>query len=147
MDKRVVVASIVAVFFWGVAAVVDKLAFNSMPEMSPVTAQWIRFMVATMSLAVIGAFRNTFTEIRTVSAKAYMYLIIGALGGLALGSAAYFYALKHGEASTVVVFTSGYPVIMVFLAVPFLKEKMSWQKLGGMALVVAGLLIVSNGGG
>jgi transporter family protein len=65
----------------------------------------------------------------------------GMFSGL-LGQWTYYKALKYAEASRVVPIVGGYPLIAFALAVLLLGESITAQKLGGAALVVAGIVLL-----
>ncbi len=63
-----------------------------------------------------------------------------------LGQVAYFFAAGGGEISKVVVFTSAWPLVTVFVAAAWLGESLAWQKLLGTALVIGGLIVLTASG-
>jgi uncharacterized membrane protein len=54
-----------------------------------------------------------------------------------------YIALGRGQASRVTPLTTAYPFITVFLAAAVLSEKLTWQVLGGCALIVGGAVLIS----
>ncbi len=146
MKKYVVVACVVAIVGWGVGGVIDKVALNTMSGMSPLTAQFFRFSVATVALWICGLFTGFYGEVRRLSRRAWLYIVLSGFFGVGVGGATYLYAVQLGEVSKVAVFSSGYPVLTVFLAVPFLGEKLTWNKVVGTLMVVGGLMILSLSG-
>jgi bacterial/archaeal transporter family protein len=57
----------------------------------------------------------------------------------------YYRAIKDGEVSTVALIDKGSVVVAVVLAVWLLHESVSMAKLGGAALIVAGLVVIARG--
>jgi len=53
---------------------------------------------------------------------------------------------RHGLVSVVSVLASLYPVVLVGLGYAFLKERISLPQLGGVALALAGVALISAGG-
>jgi transporter family protein len=64
----------------------------------------------------------------------------------ALGMATFYLALDHGKASSVVPVIGVYPVFVALLAVAFLSESLSAVQVAGVALAVAGVVLVGTGG-
>jgi len=71
----------------------------------------------------------------------YLAMLVGIF--TSLGAFFFFNAIAQGEASKVVVITSLYPVITAILAFIFLKETISFSKLLGILLCLAGIIILS----
>jgi transporter family protein len=65
------------------------------------------------------------------------------LGLNVAGAFAYSFALGQGNASLVVPISSAYPLITVVLAVAFLRERLSRIHLPSLAVVLAGLILLS----
>ncbi|MCL4424521.1 MAG: EamA family transporter [Firmicutes bacterium] len=60
------------------------------------------------------------------------------------GHLAYYYALKSGEASRVTPVTAAYPVVTVLLVCLLLGEKLTWSKVVGVLLIVAGVILLKK---
>jgi len=56
----------------------------------------------------------------------------------------YLFAMTMASVSYVIVITGCYPLFMYLFAVIFLKERLSKMRIGGMALVIIGGLLVQN---
>lgn len=56
----------------------------------------------------------------------------------------YYKALKEGEVSTVALIDKGSFVVAVILAWLLLGERITWRVAAGMALILAGLFVVSR---
>ena len=54
-------------------------------------------------------------------------------------------ARKGGQASTVVPISALYPLVTVLAAVFLLKEKVNRIQIGGVALAIAAILLLSEG--
>ncbi len=143
MKRYVLIGCLIAIISWGVGGVIDKVALNTMSGMSPLTAQFFRFAVATLALWICGAFTGFYGQVCRLSPRAWLYIVLSGLFGVGVGGATYLFAVQLGEVSEVAVFTSGYPVLTVFLAAPCLGEKLTWNKLVGTLMVVGGLMMLS----
>jgi transporter family protein len=77
-----------------------------------------------------------------VDARSWMFVIMSGMCSGLLGQWTYYKALKYADASRVVPIVGGYPLIAFALAVLFLGESITPQKLGGAMLVVAGIVLL-----
>ena len=57
----------------------------------------------------------------------------------------YYKAIKMGEVSTVALIDKGSVVVALVLAVLLLGETLTWPKVAGGALIVAGLFVIARG--
>jgi bacterial/archaeal transporter family protein len=140
------IAVLITTVSWGLGGVFDKLGLDSMPDMPATSAVVVRQTMALVALGIWLSVTVSLKELRRVPASAWVYLAISGIFGVGIGGIAYFYAVQHGEISTVVVFCSGYPMLTLLLAVPFLREAVTWPKGVGTLLVVGGLVLLSVSG-
>ena len=72
------------------------------------------------------------------------FLIVGLTGGLGMGLGAYLfvYAIAEAGVGKVATLTSSSPLFGMAMAVVFLKEKVTWQVVVGMALCLVGVWVV-----
>ncbi len=63
-----------------------------------------------------------------------------------VGMATFYLALDHGKASSVVPVIGIYPAFVALLAVGFLAERLTAVQACGVALAVAGVVLVGTGG-
>jgi transporter family protein len=133
---------IVAIMFWGIGGVFDKLSMN---KGEPITGMAIRSFVVFVSLVAIIAFSGkTGLLISTVrnDAKTTLYFAISGICAGLIAMLAYFAALRLAPASQVIPVTSIYPLITVLLCVLFLKERLATIQSFGILLVIAGVYLV-----
>ena len=71
----------------------------------------------------------------------YMGILVGVFASL--GAFLFFNAIGQGEASKVVVITSLYPIVTTVLAFLFLNESISFGKIFGILLCLAGITLLS----
>lgn len=135
------VAALAAMTLWGIAPVLGKLGLVGADP-------WLGLLVRN-SAALLFLFLGLLTSGRLGGIGqlpprgAALLVAEGVLASL-LAQLAYYWALKQGEASRVVPVTAAYPLITLVLAVGLLGERLSWAKLGGAVLVVAGLLLLRH---
>lgn len=131
--------SLVTVGLWGVWGVFGKLAARS------VTAETLMLLGSIGGLLVFPVYVAIFHRHLRFSwdrPDYYFAVLAGVLG--TIGALFYYQALAHGEASRVVAVTAIYPVVTVLLVYLFLREPLNAQKIIGIALAVAGVLLLSR---
>jgi bacterial/archaeal transporter family protein len=122
----------VALGVWGVAG---KLALRSLAWGDLLLINAVIYALAAIVLLAIGragvhlesnSWWALLAAVSTVSALVLFYL-----------------ALEAGEATKVVPITAAYPAVTLVLAAILLAENVSLVKVGGMALVVVGVIVLS----
>ncbi|MBD3293702.1 MAG: EamA family transporter, partial [Armatimonadia bacterium] len=75
-------------------------------------------------------------------------IIVAAVGSAVLagliGQIAYYQALGHADTSRVVPITSAYPLVAAIASIAIFREGVTWPKLVGAVLIVAGVVLVSG---
>ena len=131
-------AAALASLAWAVSTVLVKPPLS---EMGPITAQAIRLPVASMVLwmtpwarSVPGAFARSS---RAVQAR------IAILGIITSVSSVMFVAgVKHAGVAVASVLSSTAPMFAIPLAVVFLNERLTFRGLLGIALTLAGIILL-----
>jgi len=141
MDGRVVLLWVLTLFFWAASPLLEKVALKAV---SPLLALAVRTGVAALILVLATLLTGEVREAQELSLR--NVLVLGASGLLAgvLGMFTYFSLLKTGAASKIVPLTAAYPLVTAFMALVFLKENLSWERLLGILLTVAGLIILQK---
>ena len=105
-------------------------------------ATLIRTVVVLAALALIVVMTGQWQPLGSVSGKTYLFLV---LSGLATGASwlCYFRALKLGEASRVAPIDKLSVVFVAVLAALFLGERLAAINWLGVALIAAGVILVS----
>jgi transporter family protein len=105
-------------------------------------ATFIRTIVILIALGGILAATGNFQPLNTLSSKTYLFLV---LSGLATGASwiAYFRALKIGQAAQVAPVDKLSVVLVAVFGVMFLGEKLAPQNWLGVALIMAGAVLVA----
>ena len=124
---------------WGIATVLDKLALARLQPLVGVAARSVAISVVAVA-ALAATMRERAWE--GVDARSWIFVIMSGMCSGLLGQWTYYKALKYAEASRVVPIVGGYPLIAFALAVLFLGESITPQKLGGAMLVVAGIVLL-----
>jgi len=126
---------------WGAAPIFGKLGLI---RLDPVVALSVRSLAVAAAITGWAAFSGRLSG--PVSMDIRSVIFIGAEGLLAsvLGHLAYFFALKHGEASRVAPVVAAYPVFTLGIAIMALGERLTAPKLVGTAMVLAGVILLGR---
>jgi len=129
-----------AILFWGIAPVFGKLG---LVEVSPLLGLSIRSFGISLILLIVGIVSGELGNLMGLNLRsASLILAEGLFAGL-LGHFAYYYALKAEEVSRVVLLARAAPVLTVIIGIIFLGESISHNKVGGMALIVLGAILIT----
>jgi bacterial/archaeal transporter family protein len=126
----------VATLCWGVVGLLQKLGTNRISSRSLLVWLVVGFAAMLPLLWRDGA----------LAGLGWRVSLIGLLGGAAngLGSWALFEALERGaKASVAVPMTALYPLVTIVLARIFLAETLTFRQWVGIALAVAGGVMLS----
>ena len=120
----------------GVASFLQKF---TMKELNPYQVNFL--MAIGMALTAVPALLLTQGNL-TVPIKS---LPLGAPIGLlmALGSISYVLALSKVPVGTAAAISTSYILLVVVLSRVFLHESLSWLKIGGIVLTIAGVALLS----
>jgi bacterial/archaeal transporter family protein len=128
-----------AIFFWGAAAICDRLGISGT---SPGVGLTIRTAAVTVGVFIVFLFTGQMREIGQVKPASILFLALSGLFAGVVGQLFYFKALKPGQVSTVVPLTATYPLVALILAVIFLKENVTWVRTLGALLVASGVFLL-----
>jgi transporter family protein len=129
-----------AIVFWGFAPIFGKLGLQ---KVSPLLGISIRSFSIAIILLVVGLLSGELNNISKIDTKsASLILAEGIFAGL-LGHFSYYYALRAEEVSRVVLLGRAAPIITVIISILFLGESISRFKIGGMALIIIGAILIS----
>ncbi|MGV8832518.1 MAG: EamA family transporter [Devosia sp.] len=133
--------------FWalmsaGFAALTAIFAKIGIENINSDFATLVRTCVILLVLAGIVAATGQFQPLNSISSKTYLFLV---LSGLATGASwlAYFRALKIGQAAQVAPVDKLSVVLVAIFGVIFLGEKLSAPNWLGVALIMAGAVLVA----
>ena len=124
------------------AALTSILAKIGIEGVNSNLATAIRTMVVVVMAWLMVFLTNTQGDIRLISQKSWIFLI---LSGLATGASwlCYYKALQTGEASRVVPIDKLSVIITLILAFVFLHEEFTLKTLIGCVLIGAGTLLMA----
>jgi transporter family protein len=140
------VLALITAMAWGIGGFFEKRGLHA-GNLSPQVGITIRTAVA---LVILGAV--SFPQWKTIpqaGTKALLMMVIG--GGIVAGSVGMlsFYAAIRGAGSLSqvmpIAFTS--PLFSALMGVIFQTERLSWQTVVGMALTIAGIVVLTTAPG
>lgn len=131
--------ALASAFFAGLTAILAKLGVR---EMDSNLATAVRTVVILVMAGGIVAWQGTYKSLPGLDTRSLVFLV---LSGLATGASwlCYFHALKLGPASRVAPLDKLSVAFAVILAAVFLGEALSVKVVAGVALMVAGALLVA----
>ena len=133
-----VLPSLVYIAFLGGLGVTTKLALRHVGWQDVILWTTIVYVLISAAMLALGQVKIG------LGADTVAAIASGVLASTAL--IALYIALGRGEASTVVPFTSAYPVITLILSALVLAEKITPLKGAGALVVVIGVVMISAGG-
>ncbi len=130
---------ILSAFFAALVAIFGKLGLN---EVNSNLVTVIRSVIIAVILVIFTLLirKSENLSLSTISNKAWVYLFLSALVG-AISSLFYFYALKHGNATTVAALDRSSVIFVAVLAFFVLGDSMSFYKIAGVILAAVGVFL------
>jgi len=124
------------------AACVIVLTKAGLKNVDPIVAFAIQaLLILTITWGLI-AFQGKFSALKEIDNKAWLLLILAGIA-TTLSTIFSFKALSSGPATSVVTIERSSLVFAVLLSVIFLKEKITWQIVAGIILVLSGAILIS----
>lgn len=126
-------------FFAALTAIFGKLGVM---ELNSNLATFFRTIIVLVMSALIITSRNEWVNPENVSIKSLIFLV---LSGLATGFSwlCYYRALQMGPASKVAPIDKLSVVLIVFFALVFLGEKLTWKVLLGSVFISIGAVLMA----
>lgn len=133
-------SALFTVTVWGATFVATKIALT---EVSPATIVWIRFGIGALILGAAVLARRQFALPKRGDLP--MLALLGFIG-VTFHQWLQATGLQTAKATNTAWIVATIPVFTALLGWLFLKEKMGWLRVGGIAIAALGvLLIVSDG--
>lgn len=126
------------------AALVAIFAKLGLKGVDSTLATTIRSIIMAAFLIIVSLFLKKFEgfSFNTFSSRDWLLIALSAIAG-ALSWLFYFFALKYGLATKVVVIDRLSLVFVIILAAVFLGEALGWKSVIGALLMVAGALLIT----
>jgi drug/metabolite transporter (DMT)-like permease len=129
-----------AVISWGASFVATKFALR---DVQPVTIVWLRF---AMGLVILGAAVIARKQLALPRWKDLAYFALLGFIGITFHQWLQSTGLLTAQASTTAWIVTTSPIFIALLGWLFLKEKMGWLRVAGIALAFVGVLLVVSKG-
>ena len=130
---------VLTIIFWGTAPILEKYGLQYSDELSALFIRSTAIFVALVFIFIATGKTRLLVKVPLKSIVAFG--ASGILAGL-VAMWTYFKVLKINPASKVVPLASTYPLITAILSIVLLREGLSWQRILGTSLIVAGVLLV-----
>lgn len=134
-------------FYWalgsaGFAALTAIFAKAGVADIDSSLATLLRTLIVVPLAALVAWLSGGFASAGAIPGRAWMFL---ALSGLGTGASwlCYFRALQLGEASRVAPVDKLSVVLVALFGVIFLGEVLSWKNWAGVALILAGVMLIA----
>jgi transporter family protein len=127
--------TLLTILSWGIWAVLSKLIGGSISDAHIQVISTVGVVPIVLALSML---RDTAA---VGSRPRGILLAIGSGIISCLGNIAYYEALHHAKAATVIPLTALYPVVTVLLAVPLLKEQVNLLQWIGIGLSLAAIYL------
>jgi drug/metabolite transporter (DMT)-like permease len=129
-----------AVVVWGASFIATKLALY---DLRPVTVVWLRFAIGVVILGIAASLKKQFT---LPHKKDILYLSLLGFLGITFHQWLQSTGLQTVQASTTAWIVATSPVFIAILSWLFLREKLVWVQIIGIALAAVGVLLVVSKG-
>lgn len=126
-------------FFWGVAAIFDKLALGKGAAFSGIIMRQL-VLGGVILLVAVGAGR--LGDVLKLDGRSALFFGLSGICGGALGLWTYYQALRMAGASLVVPITATYPLITVLLSWLILQEGLTIHRIIGTIFIIIGVWLV-----
>jgi bacterial/archaeal transporter family protein len=137
--KVVIILLIATAILWGATPIIEKIGLTKVDPFIGVT---IRSAIVTAGLLILVLLMGKGRELLELDKKSI--LIFGASGIMAglLAMWTYYAALKMEATSTIVPIAACYPLVTAVLSILILKEGITFSRIMGTGLIVAGVWLV-----
>lgn len=141
MRPEVILLLLITAFLWGTTPVLEKIGLGSTDPLIGVT---IRSIAVTVALVIYLVLAGKARQVFQVDFKTWViFSVTGLMAGL-LGMLTYFIALKRGATSQIVPIAATYPLVTAILSVLILGEHVTFLRLIGTILIIAGIWFVRS---
>ncbi len=132
--------ALLAALAWGFAPLFEKFGLAKMPVFAGLFYRCLG-VVAGLMLLLVFRFDEIKYSLSTGGGGWYL-LVIGGFLASVVGQIFFYSGLKDGEISQVVTIAACYPLISFVLGVLIFGEAITWGKVGGLAFVILGVLLL-----
>jgi len=133
-----VLYALLSALFASLVAIFGKVGLK---DVDSTLATTIRAVVMAAFLIVVSVSLGKSSLLTAFDSKALGYIVLSGIAG-AISWLFYFFAIKHGPVSAVASIDRLSIVFVFIIAVIFLGEALTWAKLAGVLLIVAGAVLM-----
>lgn len=134
-DKSVLGWIVVATLLWGLIGIFDKKAVGFAGPGEAYLAKCLCNIPLLLLTLCLKQSREALPSLRNLNLWKFC---LGSALCLIVGNLSYLQAMTLAPASYVIVITGCYPIVMYLFALLFLKERLNFMRLSGVATVVVG---------
>lgn len=134
-----IVFSLLAAVATAVVVTLSKAGIKNLDSSLAFAIQSVLILIVSWSFVIS---QGHLPEVARIERRVWIYLIVAGII-TCVSSLLSFRALKLGDAARVSSLDKVSLVFSVLLAVVFLKEKVNWQVLVGVALMAAGAVVIA----
>jgi drug/metabolite transporter (DMT)-like permease len=142
--RKAYLFAILAVLFWSTSPTAFKLGLRHLDTWQLLTGATLS---STLVLGIMTILRGNFRTFRSFTRKD---LVFSALMGL-LNPVAYYLILFKAytilPAQVAQPLNMAWPIVLVLLSIPMLKQRIGWLSIGAMLISFSGVVLVSLQGG
>jgi len=141
MTSSTIIFLLLGIFCWGLGAFFDKACLRYLDAS---TAFYVRSLYMVVLFVPLAAWKYSPIKSAMLASRAGSLLVLGSFIVSMAGVFFYLKALSGGEATKMVPLSSTYPFVTFVLAVAFLGESFSLDKIIGTALLSGGIYFISK---
>lgn len=127
------------VFFWGVAAIFDKLALG---KATPFAGLLMRQIILGGTILVVAVGAGRLGDIWLLEGRSALFFGLSGICGGVLGLWTYYHALRIASASLVVPISATYPLVTALLSWVILQEGFTVSRFIGTVFIIIGVWLV-----
>ncbi|HZI53156.1 MAG TPA: DMT family transporter [Chitinophagaceae bacterium] len=144
-DRNILIGiglAVLAVIIWSGNFIIARGVIKQIPPVSLAFYRWLSASIIILPFAS----KHIRPEWKIVK-RSWHYLFWASLTGIALFNTFVYIGAHYTTATNLALIgTTTAPVIAIVLAKIFLKEKIGWLKMAGMALCISGVIFLLSGG-
>lgn len=132
--------ALITACIWGIVPIMERMGLTKIQVLPGLLIRSCGVIVGAILLIIFRT--QTLKAALATDTKTFLYLFGGGILASFFGQFFFYQALKNGQASKVVPLAATYPLITFLIAVFFLHEQVTFQKVMGMLLVISGVLLL-----
>lgn len=145
MHLGVIATSLMVSFLWGAAPVIHKFLMSTRP-ISPETLMVFGSVVYFSCVVVYFYFNHEpiIADLKQASALTLSIMFVSAMFAGFVANLLYFRVIKQNASYVVSALIFSSPFFTLLLSYLFLKEKMNFQSVAGVILIVVGIIMLAT---